>query len=320
MGRTFHEMQDITAVKLSTDPIFQKYYESKPQLIVASHHEMRNPNNYSPLFRVILKSFTFGSFEDFPSISNRENQLIFDDWEDLLWKKTVIVPYVDVQPEVQINSPKTPYKDDEIRPIDLYFVGQYDLRPAYKTRRDLSEILKGQAFDDLKIIYAQQFGTDEEATRYQDYSKEACDVKACLKTFSCIDCAMPKDYMSNYAYTFFLSKAKFHIVPKGETPSNSRVYDSLSCGVIPIILSDYLSEVALPFKSVIPWEDLLTFVPMELSDPAMIKAFRHVLDTPEEILADKRRLIEIFKDDVSWTSENSRVVENIINEVLRKEI
>ena len=43
-----------------------------------------------------------------------------------------------------------------------------------------------------------------------------------------------------------------------------------------------------------------------------------MLETPDEILVEKKRLLEIFKDDVSWTSKNSRVVENILREVLRK--
>ena len=193
MGKTLHQMQDITAAALSEDAIFKKYYTSKPHLIVASHYEMRKRENYSPLFKVLLKNFIFGSFEDFPSLSNKnvaasskEQDVSFDKWEDMLWKDTIVVPYVDVQPEDRGSMDRlgpphgTSYKDPNSRPIDFFFVGQYDNRPAYSIRRNLASLFASHKLDDLNIIYGQHIGMDDEARLYGDYTKIPCNIDKCL--------------------------------------------------------------------------------------------------------------------------------------------
>merc|ERR1719291_36131 len=56
------------------------------------------------------------------------------------------------------------------------------------------------------------------------------------------------------------SKAKYWLVPRGDTPSSSRLYDSIHFGAMPIVISDDFEKVGMPYPDDFPWDRVLTFI------------------------------------------------------------
>ena len=57
-----------------------------------------------------------------------------------------------------------------------------------------------------------------------------------------------------------MKQSKFAFILPGDTASSSRLYDAISSGTVPIILSNHLLEVGLPFIDRVPWKDLVVFL------------------------------------------------------------
>lgn len=83
-------------------------------------------------------------------------------------------------------------------------------------------------------------------------------------------------------------------------------------GSIPVILSDELRQVALPFQHVVPWSKFAFFVPEHLPRSDLESWFSVLLLTPHEEIDRRRRIMAHYAPDVLWRAEGSRVTENIL--------
>eukprot|EP00930_Biecheleria_cincta_P100346 TRINITY_DN9198_c0_g1_i1.p1 TRINITY_DN9198_c0_g1~~TRINITY_DN9198_c0_g1_i1.p1 ORF type:complete len:463 (+),score=68.55 TRINITY_DN9198_c0_g1_i1:78-1466(+) len=59
-----------------------------------------------------------------------------------------------------------------------------------------------------------------------------------------------KNY-SGHTYETGMLKARFCLVPEGDTPTSSRLFDAIAAGCVPMILSD---KIALPFADFVDWQ------------------------------------------------------------------
>ena len=83
--------------------------------------------------------------------------------------------------------------------------------------------------------------------------------------------------------------------------------------MIPIIVSDALWAIGLPFPGKVPWQDLV-FV---LSEAFSEDDLRVILAAPQHMKDRKRKAIRAHLQDVSWTTPGSRVADNIVSEAAR---
>lgn len=107
-----------------------------------------------------------------------------------------------------------------------------------------------------------------------------------------------KNY-SGHSYETGMLKARFCLVPEGDTPTSSRLFDAIAAGCVPLILSD---RIALPFKDFVDWKAFsmhpLTSHYLEtaklLEVGAAADAVKQVASFPSEQLSElQRRLHEV---------------------------
>mmetsp|Transcript_16828 Transcript_16828/g.43215 ORF Transcript_16828/g.43215 Transcript_16828/m.43215 type:complete len:398 (-) Transcript_16828:129-1322(-) len=51
-------------------------------------------------------------------------------------------------------------------------------------------------------------------------------------------------------------QSRFCLVPKGDTPTSARLFDAISCGCVPLVISDHLRD-HLPFRDLVPYAEFL---------------------------------------------------------------
>ena len=133
----------------------------------------------------------------------------------------------------------------------------------------------------------------------------------------------------------------------GDTVTSPRLYEAFVANSIPIIFSDDLMVYGLPFIQQLPWRDMAFYVhSSDVTDDMMAKQLTWVRDAPEWILFQKFKAMikysalasygcisrrhflgvkyllvgtmesilsnALYKQDVLWNIENSRVTENIL--------
>ena len=107
--------------------------------------------------------------------------------------------------------------------------------------------------------------------------------------------------------------AKFSLMIPGDTVSSSRIYEAFTSNTIPIIMSDSIMQYGIPFLSIVPWKDIVFFVHTAgESDEEISVQLQKVAAAPEYLLRKKLRMIQLYKQDVLWNIEGSRVTENIM--------
>ena len=91
---------------------------------------------------------------------------------------------------------------------------------------------------------------------------------------------------------------------------------AVSSGLIPIVIGNSVMEIGLPFHSIVPWRDLCIFINDNEVSP--ILQLQRIFSIDEEKLKHKYLSILRYKDDVSWSSPTSRVIDNVLTESVRK--
>ena len=270
----------------------------------------------SKRFKKMLKNFSFGYFEAQPNIQFNGvpngpriafgGGLNFVEYsEHAPWSCTVIVPYVD---KTSLHSSSVDYSAWLNRPLDFFFIGQFDSRRSYTTRRCVNQVFLTNTT--LRNQTSFIFARSKNPKQYTGYGHsnlakmKPCNMAHCYP--KCVDC-----YLDHADYTGLLQRSKFCLIIAGDTVSSSRLYDAISSSCLPVILSDSLLEFGLPFVWRVPWRDFALFLPQE--EKSLVDNFLKI----KRALGSMRARLEImnrFKDDVSWSSPTSRVVENIVTE------
>ena len=335
-GYTLSQMIDNTAnyimnespyFNLTSNPFLDPFH-GRPHLFVASSWYME-PYGFErtfrghPKMREIIRASTFGHYEipgriNYNKFYDKElnRQLNFQyAFKSPNWRCTIVVPYVD-----------WPYKDFEYldssltfenwrkRSFDFFFVGKqykynstagrYDPADAYRTRRIISDYFKSGFFGKKTYIFTERYDTPHlKWCQYED-----CDVKR-----QCANCTFTKELIDNYEN--FAYDSKFALVIHGGTSSTSRLYDAITNGQIPIIISTTIAYHGLPFVRQVPWLDLAFFISQAgISDYELCRHVREIAEVPEYILKRKfERLVE-YRKDVSWRDPESKVIDHILED------
>ena len=146
--------------------------------------------------------------------------------------------------------------------------------------------------------------TKESTNRFRDPCPEGC-----IEALSCLACNL---HGQTYDYAELHRRSKYMLVISGDTPTTSRLYDALAAGMIPVVVSDYMFEVGLPFPSTVPWHSMVFWIPERFLSGSSIQKL--ILDAPEREIVRRLTLIQKHRDDLLWHSPSSRVVNSILIE------
>lgn len=298
------------------------YFErngGRDHLVVASDFAIHYPNLMSKRFKKMIANFSFGHFEFLPNIKFNGvvngNRFNFEGGNNFVeysetppWRCTVVVPYVD---KIDRSIKNINFEEWKSRNIDFFFIGQVDSRKSYKLRLDVNEMFTSNETlrKNANFIFAASKSPKVKSgfAHIHMESIPECD-NNCFQNLNpkCSSC-----FSEHVNYTHLLQKSKFCLVLPGDTVSSSRLYDAISSNCIPVVLTDSLMEFGLPFVWKVSYKDFVVFLPQN-------KEF--VVDNLLKIVAkvgqmgERFERMQFYRDDVSWSSESSRVVENILTE------
>lgn len=114
-----------------------------------------------------------------------------------------------------------------------------------------------------------------------------------------------KNY-SGHTYETGMLKARFCLVPEGDTPTSSRLFDAIAAGCVPMILSD---QISLPFKDFVDWQAFslhpttATFLTKQSGTGSLLEvssvaesAIKQVAALPNEQLTNLQRKLREVRD------------------------
>ena len=117
----------------------------------------------------------------------------------------------------------------------------------------------------------------------------------------------------HYATSAVLQRSRFALCLRGDIPTSPRPYDAIRYGAIPVLVSDYVWRVGIPFQCWVPWR-LFT---LSVSEGAFLRDAAGALQNATASLsppaeARARELIAHFGRDLLWRHPQSRVAENVL--------
>ena len=119
--------------------------------------------------------------------------------------------------------------------------------------------------------------------------------------------------LGHYSPSQVLSRARFSLCLRGDIPSSPRPYDSFRYGAIPIIISDHVWRMGMPFQCWVPWRAMTRSISesafMHDAGVALHNISSGLGPAAEERM---RQLIAHFRRDVLWRHPRSRVAENVL--------
>ena len=207
---------------------------------------------------------------------------------DLSWypdKDNVIAAPIQSIADPRLSWDETLWLRETRRPrAFLYnFVGQADGRDAYQTRRVLIPAL---------LELAKHFPGRVKAQRTRSGTRF---------------------HVQNYSYQ--LADTLFGLAPRGDTPTGPKVYDALSVGCVPVLLSDDFFELTAPGLG-IPWRTFTFQIkePTNLSQAAVHHLTEQLLRLVNDTWAIQKRQQSVLRwaDHLLWQSPNSRVTETML--------
>ncbi|KAK9834813.1 hypothetical protein WJX81_000717 [Elliptochloris bilobata] len=298
-GKRFKEMQTATANALLASPYFQRSGGADHLLVADSYKlwDMERNSDFSLEFLKAIENMTVGHFETAEQLA----------WQRA-WRCTITVPYVHKPPlqlrRSTLSVTATRFRDLAPRDFGVFFMGKVGPDPGYATRRRIATML-GE-LRDLPMTYV-----STSAPRALGFEAE-CDLRACLEAARCVGCSWNASAPGRL-YEHRLQRSEFSLVIRGDTPSSARLYDALAYGVIPIIVSNDLWAIGLPFPGRVPWQDLVFMLPEAFTAADL----RIIAVAPRDMKDRKRKAIRAHLQDVSWTAPGSRVADNVVSEAAR---
>lgn len=106
--------------------------------------------------------------------------------------------------------------------------------------------------------------------------------------------------------------SEFCLIPRGDTPTSSRMYSAIACGCVPLILSDDFIH-HLPFTHRVNYS-FLQFVPERDFFRDAVGAVQSRMDILRPQLPTLRRLMRGSARDLLFDEEGSRVAANMLAE------
>lgn len=115
-----------------------------------------------------------------------------------------------------------------------------------------------------------------------------------------------------------LLRARFALCPRGDTPTSTRLYDAVATGAIPVLISDHVWSMGMPFQCLVPYQLLTVSVQESEIARAPAATLRKVAANTAGAMEERmRRLLRHFRRDLLWRAPDSRVAENVLLEAAR---
>ncbi len=211
------------------------------------------------------------------------------------------------------------------RPLFVEFIGSVDTRSAYEDRYLL--------FDNSTSFYTTHFDhpvwittpTPVKTKIFAGPKIENCKNNTNLMSYihnptlvgSLFDrCRIE---LTRHESQVIREKAKFSLCFRGDTLGSDRWYNAFLSGTIIVAVGKSLEEVVswTPFQDVIPWKDIIVFIPLNQFNTNPVAAINQLATLSRHEIEKRLALMKKHAADISFIAPNSRVVENIINAALK---
>ena len=118
--------------------------------------------------------------------------------------------------------------------------------------------------------------------------------------------------VGHYSPTLLL-RTRFALCLRGDIPSSPRPYDALRYGAIPIVVSDHVWRMGMPFQCWVPWREITRSINETDLMHDLGSALHNVTTSLSPVAEERmRELIAHFRRDVLWRHPTSRVAENVL--------
>lgn len=256
--------------------------------------ENQLPNDY---FRHVFRNAIVGHME-----SRHGND---DGW----WRCSVVSPYVanfagafdgsfdGAAAAAAAQPPLAPLGGaGSSRPDLFYFHGNANSRGTYGYA--FRQVALAQ-LEPLAASHISALGLPKEAVR--------CDEKGGVTT-NCLGTRNSGSFRERMA------RARFNLVLRGDSPSSRRLYDGMAVGTLPVLVSDELWSVGLPFQCLVPWRRFAISVAEQAfhSEAGALETFQRLSELQPSLLGRMQRAAHHHRRDVLWNVNNSRVAENVL--------
>lgn len=123
-----------------------------------------------------------------------------------------------------------------------------------------------------------------------------------------------KSARSAAAFRSRIASAKFNLLLRGDSPTSRRLYDGVASGAVPVLVSDLIWALGLPFQCLVPWRDLAVTVAEAafVSEAGANGTLSNLSQLEPAILERMQRLSNAHRRDLIWNLEGSRVAENVL--------
>jgi hypothetical protein len=113
-------------------------------------------------------------------------------------------------------------------------------------------------------------------------------------------------------YVVQMTTNEFCFVPRGDTASSRRLFDSVLAGCIPVVIADHIN---FPFEFKIPWESFVVRVSEATFIKNPLKAVRKIRDSLSDATRQNmRRLMLKYRDDLDYEAPGTKVLDNMLTQ------
>jgi len=248
-------------------------------------------------FKGLLVNATLGWFEDPTALRAGPNTL----YRLAFWRCTVVVPY-QANPYCrqqqrlrhQSSAPETRRRRDW-----LFFQGSYDAAPRLRRNfRSLEGVAGAQVAEVSRSSLSAAHPWSSNRSRGDAANNAAARTMA---RFSKLGTARG------------MLHSDFCLVPKGDTPTSSRLYSAVACGCVPLVLSDQIRP-HLPFARRVRFGEFVTFVRERLFGADPLGTVWNVTERLRPSLGALRTAMEVAAPDLLYDAPAPRVAENMLEE------
>ena len=110
-----------------------------------------------------------------------------------------------------------------------------------------------------------------------------------------------------------MADTKFSLIIQGDTSSTSRLYDSISRGAVPVIVSDHLTESGLPFTWRVPWKDFVVYMPTRLNKAEMASFFNQISELGRNFVEQRQKVMLTYAPDVQKIMIQGEMIKSIVS-------
>jgi hypothetical protein len=306
-GTHYQTLFDATARAVAATPQYARHRGADHVIVSNSWKTSQRPPKQAPwlglanqlpndYFRHVFRNAIVGHME-----SRHAND---DGW----WRCSVVSPYVanfdgafdgnfDGATAAAQPPPLAPLGGaGSSRPDLFYFHGNANSRGTYGYA--FRQVALAQ-LEPLAASHISALGLPKEAAR--------CDVKGGVTT----NCLGARNSVS---FRERMARARFNLVLRGDSPSSRRLYDGLAVGTLPVLVSDELWSVGLPFQCLVPWRRFTISVAEQAfhSEAGALETFRRLSALQPSLLGRMQRAAHHHRRDVLWNVNGSRVAENVL--------